>query len=63
MVKTLPFSAGGCNSIRGQGARVPHSSWLETQNIKQKQYYNKFNKDFNKWSTWKIKHKWCLLKS
>ena len=63
VVKTLPFNAGGCNSICGQGARVPRSSQPEAQSIKQKQYYSKFNKDLNEWSTWKIKHKWYLLKS
>ena len=30
----------------GQGAKIPHASWPENQNIKQKQYCNKFNEDF-----------------
>ena len=47
-------SAGGKGSIPGQGAGTPHSSWSKGQNIKQKQDYNKFNKDFKKWSTSKI---------
>ena len=52
MVKTLPFNAGGKGLILGQGAKIPHASRPENQNIKQKQYCNKFNKDFlKKWST------------
>ena len=30
----------------GQGAKIPHALWPENQNIKQKQYCNKFSKDF-----------------
>ena len=30
----------------GQEAKIPHASWPKTQNIKQKQYCNKLNKDF-----------------
>ena len=41
VVKTSPS-----NSIPGQGAKIPHTSWPKNQNIKQKQYCNKFNKDF-----------------
>ena len=44
--KTLPSNAGGAGSIPGRGAGIPHASWLEDQNIKQKQYCNKINKDF-----------------
>ena len=33
--------------IPGRGAKIPHASWPKIQkNIKQKQYCNKFNKDF-----------------
>ena len=32
--------------IPGQGARIPHASGPNHQNIKQKQYSNNFNKDF-----------------
>ena len=46
MVETLPFNAGGTCSIPGQGAKIPHASWAKNQNIKQKPYCNKFNKDF-----------------
>ena len=33
-------------SIPGQGAKIPHASGPKNQNIKQKQYCNKFYKDF-----------------
>ena len=33
-------------SIPGEGAKIPHASWPKNQNIKQKQYCNKFNKNF-----------------
>ena len=46
MVKTLPSNAGGAGSIPGRGAKIPHASQPRNQNIKQKQYCNKFNKDF-----------------
>ena len=46
MVKTSPSSAGGVGSIPGQGDRIPHASRPKNRNIKQKQYCNKFNKDF-----------------
>ena len=45
MVKTLPSSAGAAGSIPGQGAKIPHASGLKNQNIEQKRYCNKFNKD------------------
>ena len=46
MVKTLLSNAGGEGSIPGWGAKTPHASWPKKQNIKQKQYCKKFNKDF-----------------
>ena len=46
VVKTSPSNAGGAGSIRGWGAKIPHASGPKNQNIKQKQYCNKFNKDF-----------------
>ena len=46
VVKTLPSNAGDAGSISGQGAKIPHASQPKHQNIKQKQYCNKFNKDF-----------------
>ena len=32
--------------IPGHGAKIPHASQPKNQNIRQKQYSNKFNKDF-----------------
>ena len=46
VVKTSPSNAEGMGSIPGQGAKIPHASQPKKQNIKQKQHYNKFNKDF-----------------
>ena len=46
MVKTSPSSGGGEGSIPGWGAKIPHALWPKNQNIKQKQYCNKFDKVF-----------------
>ena len=46
VVETSPSNAGGAGSIPGRGAKFPHASGPKNQNIKQKQYCNKFNKDF-----------------
>ena len=46
MVKTSPSNAVGAGSIPVRGAKIPHALWPKNQNIKQKQYCNKFNKDF-----------------
>ena len=46
VVKTLPSNAEDEGSIPGQGAKTPHASQKKNQNIKQKQYCNKFNKYF-----------------
>ena len=52
MVKTLLYSAGGAGLILG---RELTSLMMKHENIKQKQYCNKFNKDFKKkWSTFKL---------
>ena len=48
MVKTSPSNAGGSGLIPGQGAKIPHAWGPNNQNIKQKQYGNKFNKDLKK---------------
>ena len=40
------FQCRGTGSILGQGFKIPHAS--KKQNLKQKQYCNKFNKDFKK---------------
>ena len=37
VVEALPSNAGGTCLIPGQGAGIPHASWLINQNIKQKQ--------------------------
>ena len=37
-------TAGGTGSIIGWGTKFPYASWPKHHNIKQKQYYNKFNK-------------------
>ena len=44
--KSLPASAEGVGSTSGWGDKIPHALWPKNQNIKQKRYYNKFNKDF-----------------
>ena len=46
VVKTLLSSTGSEGSITGQGAKIPHAVQPESQNLKQKQYCNRFNKDF-----------------
>ena len=47
-VKTSPSNVGDLNLIRGQGAKIPHDLQPKKQDIKQKQYCNKFNKDLKK---------------
>ena len=44
VVKTLPSNAAGVGSIPAGGSRVPHASGPRSQNRKQKQYCNEFNK-------------------
>ena len=46
VVKTSLSNEGGVGSIPGRGAKIPHALWPKNQNVKQKQYCNKFNKDF-----------------
>ena len=48
VVKTPPSNAEDAGSIPGWGTKIPHASQpkKKKQNIKQKQYCNKFNKDF-----------------
>ena len=46
VVKTSPSNAGDVGSIPGLGAKISHASGPKNQNIKQKWYCNKFNKDF-----------------
>ena len=51
-----PPSARGASLIPGWGARIPHTSPSKNQNLKQKQYCNKFNNDFKKLVHIKISH-------
>ena len=53
VAKTFPFNAEGAALIPSQGAKISHLSELRfqvsqptNQSIKEKQYCNKFNKDF-----------------
>ena len=46
MVQTLLPSAGDAGSIPGWAAKTPHASRPKYQNIKEKQYCHRFNKDF-----------------
>ena len=48
VVKTSPSNAGVAGLIPGWGAKIPHASRPKHQNVKQKQYCNKFNTDFKK---------------
>ena len=43
VVKTLPFKTRGEGSIPDQGTKIPHA---QGRKPKQKQYCNKFSKDF-----------------
>ena len=44
VVKTSPSNAAGVSLTPIQGTKIPPDSWLKNKNIKQKQYFNKFNK-------------------
>ena len=46
MVKTSPSNAEVAGLIPDWGAKITHAWGGKKQNIKQKQYCNKFNKDF-----------------
>ena len=48
MVETSPSNAGGAGSIPGWGTKIHMPRGQKPKNIKQKQYCNKFNKDFKK---------------
>ena len=48
VVKTSPPNAGDTGLIPGRGAKIPHALWPRNQNIKQKRYCDKFNKDLKK---------------
>ena len=53
MDKTSPSKAEGVGPIPGWKAKTPPLCWPKSQNIKKKQYCNKFNKDFKRWYTFK----------
>ena len=61
VVKTSTSDAGGLSSIPGRGAEIPHASWPKKQNIKQRQYCNKFNKDFKNGPHQKNLKKKCTM--
>ena len=44
VVKTSPSSVGGAGLIHGQGDKIPYFLQPKSQNMKQKQDYNKFNR-------------------
>ena len=46
VVKTSPSSTGSVSSVPGQGVETPLALQPKKQNKKQKQYCNKFSKDF-----------------
>ena len=46
VVKTSPSNAGSVDLIPAWGAEIPHTLWPKKQNVKQKQYCNRFNQDF-----------------
>ena len=46
VVKTSPSNAEDASSIPGWGAEIQHASQRKNQNMKRKQYCNKFTKDF-----------------
>ena len=48
VVKTLPSNVEDTGSIPAWGAKILYASWPKNQNIKQKQYCNKFNKNLKK---------------
>ena len=48
VAKTSLSNTGNVGSILGQGVKIPTCLWAKKQNIKQKQYCNKFKKDFKK---------------
>ena len=60
MVKPSPPNVRGAGLIPGWGTEIPHASWPKNQNIKQKQYVNKFNKYFEKIITGTRVHLWPI---
>ena len=48
MVKNSPPNVGGTGSIPGWETKIPHALLPKSQDLKQKQCCNKFNKDLKK---------------
>ena len=46
VVRTLPSAAGGVVSTPGWIPENPYVLWPKSQKIKQRQYCNRFNKEF-----------------
>ena len=46
VVTSSPPNVGDAGLIPGWGTEIPRASWPKNQNMKQKQYCNKFNKGF-----------------
>ena len=47
VVKILLSNTEGASLIPDLGAKIPHTLWPKNQKVKQKKYFNKFNKDFS----------------
>ena len=65
VVKTSPSNARVVGLIPGRRAKISHASRPKNQNIKQKQYCNKFNTDFKNGPYLKTNNKKlqrCILK-
>ena len=58
VVKTSPSNEGDAGLIPDGGAKILHALWPKNQNIQQKQYCNKFNKDLKN-SPWVLV--WVLV--
>ena len=48
VVKIFAFQCRGAGLIPGQGAKIPYATQSKNQNMKQKHYCNKSNKEFKK---------------
>ena len=60
VVKTSPSNAESKGSNPDPRTKIPHASWPKSQNIQQKQYSNKFNKDFKNGPHKNKEHQTCL---
>ena len=47
VVKISLSNTEGAGLIPDLGAKIPHTLWPKKQKVKQKLYFNKFNKDFS----------------